>query len=211
MSDTIDPFSNLDIIPEKKEKNINNEDNKKNNKINKQIVDKISNKKNIDDPKIKQKLIMSIQKYGNNSRFGEYLTNQGHDFKISYLKKLNIEDLKLELAKQELALSNRTSSNMIDNAIKSGIIFSEKTITSTTKYKIHGLTDELYSNDEYLDLLERSKLAHFNISIKLDPLLELAFVIAQTAVILHGKNTFHQNLKTKINLDDVISDNIVFE
>lgn len=207
MSDAIDPFANLDVVPEPVKT--------KNPKIKKDLVPKkiIQNvEKSIeDDPKIKQKLIMSIQKYGNNKRFGKYLKDQGHNFKHAYLKKLNVEELKMELAKQELALSNKSNTSMVDKGIKSVIIFGEQTVSKTTKYKLNGLTDDLYSNEHYLDLVERAKLKHFNVSIKLDPLLEMAFVIGQTAVIVHGRNSFEDSLNTETKLDEVIEDNIDFE
>jgi hypothetical protein len=145
---------------------------------------------------------MAIQAYGNNQRFGAYLKKNGGNYKDSYLKKLSVEDLKLELEKQELILSNKTNNGILDTGIKNGLKIGENLVHNTTKYKVKGTTQELYGNEHYLDLVERCKMKYCNVSIKLDPLLETALVIGQTAVMVHGRNSMLENTKTSRDLNE---------
>ena len=159
-------------------------------KISIKLEEPKAQKKKADDPKQKAKLIYAIQAYGKNARLGPYLENEcNHNFNHSYLKGLTIEDLKLELEKQDVALANKQNHGLIDTGIKNGMLMAETLITSRSSYKINGTTEALYEDDHYHDLVERVKMKYNAPFMKLDPVLELALVIGQTAMIMHHKNS----------------------
>ena len=90
MSD-FDVFANL-------KKNKQEEIKKDDDKLMKELIKEDKQEKKTDDPKEKIKLIYSIQHFGKNKRFGDYLKDEcHHNFDESYLRKLSIEELKLEV------------------------------------------------------------------------------------------------------------------
>lgn len=208
MSDINNIYEGLDNIEQEPKKQIDKKPTKQKEIKIPKVLTKSINKTNDDkgSPDERQSYIMSIQNYGNNPRLGKYLKKQGHNFKDSYLKKLSLDDLKLELSKQELALSNKNNTGLLDIGIKNGLNVGEKIISNKTKYNINGLTNELYINDHYLDLLERVKLKYCNISLSVDPILELSLVVAQTAIIVNAKNNCNTQ-KSNIDLDQEITIN----
>lgn len=159
----------------------------------------------------KAKLIYAIQAYGKNARLGTYLRQQCcHRFDETYLKKLTLDELKLELEKQEVALGNKQNNGVIDTVLRNGLKVVETVISQRTKFQVHGTTDTLYEDDHYLDLLERVKMKYSLPFVQLDPVLELAMVIGQTGMIMHAKNTFSSSLNTnnidldiKVNAEDL--------
>lgn len=154
----------------------------------------------------KAKLIYAIQAYGKNKRFGTYLRQDcGHRFDEAYLRKLSFSELEVELEKQEVSLSNKSNSSIIDTALKSGLTVAENVVCTKTKFNVSGTTEKLYEDDHYLDLLERVKMKYNMPFITLDPVMELALVIGQTAMLVHHQNQFSGSLKTDVDLDREIN------
>ena len=155
------------------------------------------------DHQTKAQLIYAIQSYGKNKRLGPYLANDcGHRFDDKYLSSLSLDNLKLELEKQEVALGSKQNSGLVDQGIKQGLTFAESMIDRTSRFKVKGTTETLYNDDHYLDLLERVKMKYTMPFVKLDPVMELALVIGQTAMITHHANSYRQNLQPTANLDE---------
>lgn len=155
----------------------------------------------------KAKLIYAIQAYGKNVRLGTYLRQQCcHRFDETYLKKLTLDELKLELEKQEVALGNKQNNGVIDTVLKNGLTVVETMISQRTKFQVNGTTERLYEDDHYLDLLERVKMRYSLPFVQLDPILELALVIGQTGMMVHAQNQFSSSLsENSIDLDVKVS------
>jgi len=197
MSD-FDVFSNL-------KKNKQEEIKKEDDKLIKELIKEDKIEKKVDDPKEKIKLIYQIQHFGNNKRFGEYLKNEcHHNFDEAYLRKLTIEELKLELDKQSIALSNKNNNSLIDNSLEKFIEFVENIVHNKTRYKIKGTTEKLFADDHFLDLLEILKLKYNIPFLKMDPMLEISLIILQAAFIQHQANSFMTGFKPSVDLDEEI-------
>lgn len=153
------------------------------------------------DTKEKANLIFSVKAYLNNPRFGKYLKEQGKNYSDSRLNSMRIEELQLELESLDLTLANRGSQDFIDQMIKNGLLVAERTVHDRTELKVAGTTSELWQNDKFLDLLERAKLKYGLPSVQLDPALELALIVAQTAMMVHHRNTVISDLKNSVDLD----------
>ena len=205
MSNNLDPFVGIDDIPEINKKG-------KKTKATKEEVISIKPQK-IEIPKQekdtknmhadKVKLVMAIQAYGKNARLGPYLKECGHKFDDSYLKNLSIDDLKFELEKQEVVLGSKQNGGLIDAGIKNGMLFTEQLICKSKRFKVQGTTEKLYTDDHYLDLLERVKIKYTLPFVKLDPVLELTLCIAQTAMLVHHENSY-SNIQSSVDLNKEI-------
>ena len=157
------------------------------------------------DTQAKAKLIYGIQAYGKNKRLGKYLEQEcGHRFDDKYLKNLSLTELKLELEKQEVALGGKQNNGLIDQGIHNGLLFAENIVVRTSRLNVQGTTEALYKDEHYLDLLERVKMKYTLPFVKLDPVMELALVIGQTAMLCHHTNTYRDTLHTSTNLDEEV-------
>ncbi len=151
----------------------------------------------------KAKLIYAIQAYGRNPVFGAYLKSQNMKYDDSYLNRLNIEQLELELKKQDVILANRANNDMINTGIKSVMKVAEGVISRTNKFKINGTTDKCFDNDSWVFLLERCKMRYGVGSwASMDPVLELTLITFQTAMLCHAQNSFMSSVETTVNLDE---------
>jgi hypothetical protein len=160
--------------------------------------------KNDDDIKEKMKLIYSIQHFGSNTRFGEYLKDHGFKYDEIYLKKLSVEELKFELEKNYAAITNKNNNSFIDTGLEQFLNFIENIITNKTKYKINGTTKKLFENERFLDLLEILKLKYNIPFIKLDPIMEITLIVIQTAFMTHQMNNIVSSFKTSVDLDEEV-------
>lgn len=193
-----DIFSNL-------KKGKQEENKKEDDKLIKELIKEDKQEKKTENPTEKMKLIYQIQHFGKNKRFGEYLKNEcKHNFEEGYLRKLTIDELKLELEKQTVALSNKNNNSLIDSSLEKFIEFVENIVHNKTKLKIKGTTQKLFSDDHFLDLLEIIKLKYNIPFVKLDPVLEISLIILQTCFIQHQANTFMINFKPSMDLDEEI-------
>ena len=197
MSD-FDVFANL-------KKNKQEEIKKDDDKLMKELIKEDKQEKKTDDPKERIKLIYQIQHFSKNKRFGEYLKNEcKHNFDENYLRKLSIDELKLELEKQSIALSNKNNNSLIDSSLEKFIEFIENIVHNKTKYKIKGTTQKLFADDHFLDVLEIIKLKYNIPFLKMDPMLEISLIILQTAFIQHQANSFMTGFKPSVDLDEEI-------
>lgn len=202
----INPFEGIhETVPDVKQS-------KKKSKANKSDVKDIQ--KILKDTSVKStshvekgQLIYQIQQYGHNKRFGEYLKSQGHRFDESYLRKMSIDDLKLEMEKNIIAVSKKNSNCMIDMMMKQGMKIGETVISNKTPLQLDGLTDELYADESYLDTLEMIKLKH-NLSFTTQsPEMNLMLSICQAGLIVHNRNKFRGSLTSDVDLEVEINEN----
>lgn len=213
MSD-LNPFDGLDTIA-KAEKTKPEKKTAKQTKQETEAFTEVIKQESKDTTQEKAKLIYAIQQYGKNKRLGTYLRQEcGLRYDDAYLKKMSVPDLKLELEKQEVSLGSRSNGSLIDVVLKNGLTIAENAISTRTKFDIKGTTQQLYEDDVYLDLLERVKMKYTIPFVKLDPVLELAMTIGQTAMIVHAQNKFKENLivpEDSVNLNAEVSENAIEE
>lgn len=136
----------------------------------------------------KANLIFSISRYLKSERFGEFLKKQGKRFTEKQLSDMSIDGLELELETLELLISKRGSSDYISGVVKSAMMLSESFASEITKFKVNGLTSELFSDDHFLDLFEKVKIKNSLPTIKMSPMVELVLTIFQKAVSIHNRN-----------------------
>ena len=202
-SNDIDPFDGInEIIPDKKTK----KQPKEIKMVKEQEKPKESSK---GSAKERAQMIFTLQAYGNNKRFGPYLKNDCNiKFDESHLKKMSLDELKLELEKINVSLSNKNNSNMFDVVIKNTIKMAETMITRRSQLQLEGMTDTLLEDDVFLDLVERLKMK-YNIGIPFTSLpleVELLLTIFQTGMICHQKNKFEMSIvDSKIDLNEKVS------
>lgn len=151
----------------------------------------------------KSQLIFKIQSYGKNKRFAKRLRQAKHNFTGSYLAKRSADDLKLELENIDMTLANSQNSNLIDHSIKYGLSFVETLITKRTPFQIQGTMDKCFEDEHFLDVLERAKMKYGVGGLKMDPILELSLIIAQTALVIHSTQKLINNV-SDVNLDEEV-------
>lgn len=155
----------------------------------------------------KAQLIYAIQKIGKNKRFGDYLRDEcGHRFDEAYLSKKSVSELEFEIEKNNVALSHKSNTGMIDVVIKNGMRIGETVVSKKTNLMIEGTTEACFEDEHFLDLLERIKIRHNTPFMQMPPELELALTIAQTAMFIHSKNRFKSSLTTDLDLDKEVSE-----
>jgi len=154
-----------------------------------------------DDTKERAAVIFSIKSYGKSARFKKLWKAEGVKFGDAALNKMSLDALKLKLESLDMLIANRHTSDFIDVLLKNGLSFAENIIDSRTKFKIGGLAEELFDNDNFLDTLERLKLKYSLPSVNIDPGLEIMMIVIQTAMMVHQTNTFRNSLTE--NLDSL--------
>jgi hypothetical protein len=112
---------------------------------------------------------------------------------------------------RKVALGSRSNGSLVDVVLKNGLVLTENLITQRTQFNVAGTTEQLYQDDNYLDLLERIKMKYTMPFIKLDPVMELGLCVAQTAMVMHAQNKFKDSLQLDpdINLDASINESVL--
>ena len=116
------------------------------------------------DIQLKQEKIYTIQKYQASKRFGEYIRQE---LRISHtsaqLNKMSNDELQEILEKIRIHLDNRNLDKFYDNmALKSAQLL-ETSITPF--YKINGFANNLFDDEEFLNIWERFKIENKMITI----------------------------------------------
>jgi len=136
----------------------------------------------------KQTLVMTVLRYQESTRFTEYLKKQGLITKAEKLNKMDIAELKEILVRVRFCLGNRGAGNMIDEFVKMGMSGAEALISLKTKYKITGMTEMCFSDEEFLDCYELCKLEYLSFGY-IRPELRLMLSTFRIATACHVLNT----------------------
>jgi len=194
------PFEGIhESVPEPKKKS------KKKKSIEKEI--KKTLEKTDDDSKERSQLIYQIQQYGNNKRFGDYLRSRGHKFDENYLKKMSLDDLKIKMEKNVIAVGKKNQCSAIDIMIKRGLQISEKIVSNKTPLLLDGMTDQLFENEAFLDNLEMIKLKYTMPFSDMPPEMNLMLSVVQTGMMIHHKNKYEMQIlesSNNLNLEEEI-------
>ena len=145
----------------------------------------------------KQTLVMTVLRYQESARFADYLKKQGLIYKAEKLNKMDAADLKEILVRVRFCLGNRGAGSMIDELVKGGMTGAEALISVKTKYKITGMTQICFSDDEWLDCFELCKLEYISFGY-IRPELRLMLSTFRIATACHVMNT-DENLKKQFD------------
>ena len=108
----------------------------------------------------------------------------------------------MQIEKINILLSNKSNNNILDIATEGGLNFIETIISAKTKFKINGTTAKLFQDEHFLDLLELLKLKYNVPTLKLDPAVEILFIVLQTGFIQYQTNTVLSKFTSHTNLDE---------
>ena len=145
----------------------------------------------------KQTLIMTILRYQDSKRFSDYLKKHALITKPEALDKKEIKQLKELLVRIRFCLSNRGASSLIDDFIKAGLSGAEALISTKTKYKITGMTEICFNDEEWLDCYELCKLEYLSFGY-IRPELRLLLATLRIGSTCHVINT-NERFKNVVN------------
>ena len=137
----------------------------------------------------KQELIMIIKRYQSNPRFKQYIKKDlGIDYSHSSLTKKSINGLKDILEKIRVNLNNRNVSKMMDSVGQSTSVAYETVLSEF--YDIEGFTDNLWGQENFLDVWEKLKIETTMPNIP--PMVQVGLIVLQTTMLTHELNKLKQ-------------------
>jgi hypothetical protein len=136
----------------------------------------------------KQTLIMTVMRYQESARFSDYLKKNGLITKCETLNKKSPEELKELLVRIRFCLSNRGAGSLIDEMIRAAMSGTEALVSAKTRYKITGMSEMAFSDEEWLDCYELCKLEYLSFGY-IRPELRLMLSTFRIASACHVLNT----------------------
>ena len=135
---------------------------------------------------------MKIQKYQNSTRFGRYVQDDlGVQYSIKQLEQMSEEELESILCRIRVNLSGRNMEKIYERLLQT-MTFTMETAVSPY-YECKGLTQNLMTNQEFLELFEQWKIEQDLPEIPLT--LQIAYMMIGTIVMTHEIN----KIKNPIN------------
>ena len=158
-----------------------------------------------DDVKEREKVILIINRYKNSSRFSKILKELKIDNQD--LTNMNMKKLNGLLDKIRFTLDNSQKNDLINTAIFAGIGSLEKLATNLQLAKLDGLTQNLMTNEIFLDSIETIKIES-NISLKFqDPKKRFVFELVKSMYMTHIINFLKENLRNISNISKPAENN----
>lgn len=143
--------------------------------------------------KEKQSLIMIIRRYQENPRFKDFVSkNIGIKETYNSLNKKSIPQLQDLLERIRVQLDNRNVDKIYDSLAKSSSQVYETVLSDF--YDIDGFTDNLFSQENFLDCLEKIKI-ETNLP-HIPPYVQMGYIVLQTTILTHEVN----KMKRKSNV-----------
>lgn len=135
---------------------------------------------------------MIIRRYQSNERFKDYITKElGVTFSYASLNKKSVSSLKDILERIRINLDNRNIDKIFSSATKSTSLVYEKVMSEF--YDIEGFTDNLFSQDNFLDCLEKIKI-ETNLP-QIPAPVQMGYMVIQTTLLTHELNKMKQPSK----------------
>ena len=100
-----------------------------------------------EDRVARRQLIMEIQRYYNNARFGQYLLKSGF---VEELSTQTIDEMKNLLQDIRFTIQNKNSSEMIQRGVPQMIVAAEPLISRF--YDVHGMGKMLLGSESFKDI-----------------------------------------------------------
>lgn len=147
----------------------------------------------------KQSLLLVLHHYAENKRFAEYLKQVApKELYSKNLSKKSIEELEEIVVRVRFCVNNKNGGPISDAAIKGVFAYAEMAATRVSRGRVllQGTTEQLWADEEFLDLLEQLKLEYLNFA-KLDPKLQISLIIARTAFAVNGINQHNREMKRR--------------
>ena len=144
-----------------------------------------------------QELLLHLVRYGSSKRFSEYLKTLGFSLTTANLKKMSVNELTEMVSRVQTSLDNKSVSTFWSELAIGGIQTVEMIVCSTKlgeKVKIHGLTDALKDNEEFLDLIELLELSYANFT-HVRPEIRLVYTLMSCGMKVHAINSFMDKRK----------------
>ena len=155
------------------------------------IAETSTKKKDPEEVKKHQELVIMLSRYGQSRRFSEFLKSMNFTLTVSQLKKMEVDDLEELHTRVKTAIDNKNTSNfweeMVFSMIQTGEIVCVKTSIGQ-RVKIQGITEMLRSDETFLDLVEQIELENQNIAYT-SPYVRLIYSVVSSAMKCHGINT----------------------
>ena len=136
----------------------------------------------IENSESKQKLIFTIQKYQDSSRFGK-LVKYELGFKQTFVELSEKSESELEniLERIRTHLDNKNLDKFYENMATSIAITYEQALSPI--YNVDGFSDMLLDNDDFWNCYERYRIESNFPSV--NPTTQMLFMIAQTTIMAH--------------------------
>lgn len=138
----------------------------------------------------KQALLMVLMHYSENVRFGEYLKRVApKELYSKTLAKKSLEELEDLVVRVRFVVNNKNGGPISDGMIKGVFTAAENITTKASKGRVllQGTTNQLWQDEEFLDLMEQIKLEYLNFAAW-DPKIRLAMVVGRTAFMVNAIN-----------------------
>lgn len=138
----------------------------------------------------KQALLMVLMHYSENVRFGEYLKRVApKELYSKTLAKKSLEELEDLVVRVRFVVNNKNGGPISDGMIKGVFTAAENITTRASKGRVllQGTTNQLWQDEEFLDLMEQIKLEYLNFAAW-DPKIRLAMVVGRTAFMVNAIN-----------------------
>ncbi len=155
------------------------------------MVESSSKKKDPEEVKKHQELVIMLSRYGQSRRFSEFLKSMNFTLTVTQLKKMDLDELEELHTRVKTAIDNKNTSNfweeMVFSMVQTGEIVCVKTSLGQ-KVKIQGITEMLRSDETFLDLIEQIELENQNIAYT-SPYVRLIYSVVSSAMKCHGINS----------------------
>ena len=124
---------------------------------------------------------------------------------------MSLEDLKMEMEKNIIAVGKKNQCSAIDIMIKRGLQISEKIVSNKTPLLLDGMTDQLFENEAFLDNLEMIKLKYTMPFSDMPPEMNLMLSVVQTGLLIHNQNKYKMQIidSSNSNLEEEIDISII--
>ena len=157
------------------------------------ILDKIDNTEN------KKKLIFLIQKYQDSMRFGKMVKYElGFKETFAELSEKSELDLENMVHRIRTHLDNKHLDKFYENMATTVAITYEQALSYM--YPIPNFSDMLLENDDFWNCYERFRIESEFPSV--NPLTQMAFMIAQTTIIAHHTGQIEPSDEESINMEN---------
>ena len=149
----------------------------------------------------REHLIITIMKYQNSKRFGEYLqTNMNLQYAEEGLRKRSSKQLEDILMKINLRLDSRGIDQIFEQFANMSAVLIEKSVDPF--YECQGYAKNLLSNPSFHDAVER-----YRIELKLPkvpPLVQISYVMTSTLITTHEINKLKESNISQNKKPDII-------
>lgn len=197
-----------EVDDERNEKELKNKDKieKQDKKLSKRQQKWLESAFKRDDTEHAIALKKQLESYRESDIISKRLKESG--YKLERIAKLkNVDELEDEIELIEKLLKKRTRGDMVNGMVRGAMMTTELLLINKAQLKVKGLTDQCFSDEDWLFTLERVKCKYglMSLGFEVDPLLELTMSTFYAGLLLHRTHESMSKIPdSKRNLDQVI-------